>query len=175
MMSNPKASLLVVDDDPVFRRTLLILLSALGYAVRTASNGPSALIAIGDQIPDLLLSELDTPGMSRFELLLVVRHRYPSVRVIAMSRAFSGTAVPPGVAADAFYHKGKRSPLLLRIVETMMRSPRSLVTHPPVSFGPSEFPPAIAMHREGPVRTEPRPIQNELRPALTSPPAAFRG
>jgi CheY-like chemotaxis protein len=174
-MSIPKASLLVVEDDPVFRRTLLILLSALGYAVRTASNGPSALDAMGDEIPDLLLSELDTPGMSRFELLLVVRHRYPSVRVIAMSRAFSGAAVPPGVAADAFYHKGKRSPLLLRIVETMMRQPRSLVIHPPVYFGPSEFPPAIATHRESPLHTDPRLVRNERHPALTSPPAEFRG
>lgn len=174
-MSIPKASLLVVEDDPVFRRTLLILLSALGYAVRTASNGPSALDAIGDEIPDLLVSELDTPGMSRFELLLVVRHRYPSVRVIAMSRSISGTAVPPGAAADAFYHKVKRSPHLLRIVETMMRQPRSLVIHPPVNFGPSEFPPAIATHRDIPLHNELRPARNERRSALTSPPAGFRG
>jgi CheY-like chemotaxis protein len=167
-MSNPKASLLVVEDDPVFRRTLLILLSALGYAVRVASNGPAALEALGDQVPDLLLSELDTPGMSRFELLAIVRLRYPSVRVIAMSGAFAGTAVPPGVAADAFYQKGKRSPLLLRIVETMMRQPRSLVIHAPVRSDPSEFPSAIAMRWQSSVRTEPRP-------ALTSPPAVFRG
>jgi CheY-like chemotaxis protein len=157
-MSNPKASLLVVEDDPVFRRTLLILLGALGYAVRVTSNGPAALEALGDEVPDLLLSELDTPGMSRFELLAIVRHRFPSVRVIAMSGAFAGTAVPLGVAADAFYQKGKRSPMLLRIVETMMRPPRSPVIHAPVRFGPSEFPPAIPMHWESMAKTAaPRP------------------
>jgi CheY-like chemotaxis protein len=167
-MSNPKASLLVVEDDPVFRRTLLILLSALGYAVRVASNGPAALEALGDEVPDLLLSELDTPGMSRFELLAIVRLRYPSVRVIAMSGAFAGTAVPPGVAADAFYQKGKRSPMLLRIVETMMRPPRSLVIHAPVRFGPSEFPPAIAMQWD-------RSAKSESHPALTSRSADSQG
>jgi CheY-like chemotaxis protein len=174
-MSSPKASLLVVEDDPAFRRTLLILLSALGYTVRTVANGPSALDAIGDEVPDLMLSELDTPGMSRFELLLVVRHRYPSVRVIAMSDAFPGTAVPPGVAADAFYYKGKRSPLLLRIVETMMRPPRSPVVHPPVCFGPSQFPPAISTRRETPMQTEIRPPRNESRLAPMRPPAELQG
>jgi CheY-like chemotaxis protein len=35
------------------------------------------------------------PGMSGFELLSVVRRRFPSIRVIAMSSAFSGVDLPP--------------------------------------------------------------------------------
>ncbi|MFY9744877.1 MAG: response regulator [Acidobacteriaceae bacterium] len=139
-MPNLKASLLVVDDEPTIRKTLFALLSALGYAVRSAPNGFSALDALRDEIPDLLLCDLYMPGMSGFELLSIVRRRFPSVRVIAMSAAFSGMAVPPGVAADAFYEKGKRPSLLLRIVQTMMRPPRSLVVHPPRSNAPIWIP-----------------------------------
>lgn len=139
-MPNLKASLLVVDDEPAFRKTLSVLLTALGYAVRSVPNGFSALDAIRDEIPDLLLCDLYMPGMSGFELLSIVRRRFPSVRVIAMSGAFSSMAVPPGVAADAFYEKGKRPALLLRIVQTMMRPPRSLVIHPPRSNAPIWIP-----------------------------------
>jgi CheY-like chemotaxis protein len=139
-MPNLKASLLVVDDEPTIRKTLFALLSALGYAVRSAPNGFSALDALRDEIPDLLLCELYMPGMSGFELLSIVRRRFPSVRVIAMSGAFFGMGVPPGVAADAFYEKGTRPSLLLRIVQTMMRPPRSLVVHPPRSNAPIWIP-----------------------------------
>jgi CheY-like chemotaxis protein len=58
-------------------------------------------------VPDILLSDLNMPGMSGFELLSIVRRRFPSTRVIAMSGAFTGDQVPPGVAADAFYAKGR--------------------------------------------------------------------
>ena len=44
--------------------------------------------------------------MSGFELLSVVRRRFPVIAVIAMSGAHSGVFVPSGVAADAFYAKG---------------------------------------------------------------------
>lgn len=129
-MPHLKARVLVVEDDPALRTTLSILVSALGYPVRVAPNGFSALDAMRDEIPDLLLSDLYMPGMSGFELLSVVRRRFPSVQVIAMSGAFSGTAVPAGVAADAFYQKGRRPILLMRIVEAMMRRPRSPVMGP---------------------------------------------
>jgi hypothetical protein len=57
------------------------------------------------------------PGMSGFELLSVVRRRFPAIRVIAMSGAFSGDAVQPGVAADAFYEKATSVHTLLGIVK----------------------------------------------------------
>ena len=118
-MPDSKASLLVVDDESRVCRNLSIMFGALGYAMRTAVDGFSALRAIRDEIPDIILSDLNMPGMSGFELLSVVRRRFPSIRVIAMSGAFSGTRVPAGVAADAYYEKGNRVGMLLRVVETM--------------------------------------------------------
>jgi hypothetical protein len=57
--------------------------------------------------------------MSGFELLPVVRQKFPVTRVVAMSSAFSGSAVPAGVAADAFYAKASDVVALLQILETM--------------------------------------------------------
>jgi CheY-like chemotaxis protein len=125
-MPNLKARLLVVDDDALICRNMSTIFTVLGYATRTAPNGFSALNAIREEIPDIILSDLNMPGMSGFELLSVVRRRFPSIRVIAMSGAFEGTSVPPGVAADAYYEKGCHRPhLLLGAVEAMTCPRRS--------------------------------------------------
>jgi hypothetical protein len=42
------------------------------------------------------------PGMSGFELLSVVRRRFPTIAVIAMSEAYSRATLSPGIAADGF-------------------------------------------------------------------------
>jgi len=117
-MPNTKASLLIVDDDLSIRTTLSMVLTEIGYSVRTAENGFSALAEILHEIPDILLSDLNMPGMSGFELLSVVRRLYPAIRRVAMSGAFSGNEVPSGVAADAFYHKGSSLGSLLMIIGT---------------------------------------------------------
>jgi len=98
--------IVLADDNPAIRYGLSEIFKRRGCTVRTASDGFSALALVRDRIPRILLSDLDMPGMSGFELLSVVRHRFPAIGVIAMSGAYSGVSVPPGVAADAFYAKG---------------------------------------------------------------------
>jgi CheY-like chemotaxis protein/DNA-directed RNA polymerase subunit RPC12/RpoP len=95
------------------------LLAEIGYSVRSAEEGFSALRELRQEIPDVLLSDLNMPGMCGYELLRVVRRRFPSIQVIAMSGAFSGDEVPSGVAADAFYQKGSSMGALLRIIESL--------------------------------------------------------
>jgi CheY-like chemotaxis protein len=119
--------LLIVDDEPA----TLILLSQIfgqkGYSVRTANDGFSALRMIRTAVPDILLSDLNMPGMSGFELLSVVRRRLPSVYVIATSGAYSGEVVPRGIAADAFYEKATGFRFLLGLMERAgeERAPRT--------------------------------------------------
>ena len=78
------------------------------------------------ELPDVLISDLEMPRMSGFELLFVVRERFPEVKVIAMSGIYSGNGVPRGVAADAYYPKGGDSNCcLLRLVEAVIGRDRS--------------------------------------------------
>jgi CheY-like chemotaxis protein len=114
------ASLLVVDDNAVIRACLSELLAEHGYRLRTSPEGFSAPAEIRREVPDLIVSDLDMPGMSGFELLSVVRRRYPSIPVIATSGAFSGKDLPLGVAADAFYEKGVDPEFLLRMVDDIL-------------------------------------------------------
>jgi DNA-binding NtrC family response regulator len=123
-MRHTEAGFFIVDDEPSIRMSLSHVLAEMGYRVRTAEDGFSALAELREEIPDILLSDLNMPGMSGFELLLEVRRLFPSIQTIAMSGAFSGDEVPSGVAADAFYQKGCGVASLLKIVESLPRSRR---------------------------------------------------
>jgi CheY-like chemotaxis protein len=118
-MPNTHATLLVADDEPAIRTSISQVLTEIGYSVRSAEDGFAALREIRNEVPELLLSDLNMPGMSGFELLSVVRRRFPAIRTIAMSGAFSGDEVPSGVSADAFYQKGSSILALLRIMEAL--------------------------------------------------------
>lgn len=55
--------ILVVDDEPQIRRVLRTTLSAQGYEVFDSKSGEEALLAIRDQRFDLILLDLNMPGM----------------------------------------------------------------------------------------------------------------
>ncbi|BDC50620.1 DNA-binding response regulator [Bryobacterales bacterium F-183] len=55
--------ILVVDDEPQIRRVLRTTLAAQGYEVFDAKTGEEALLAIRDQRFDLVLLDMNMPGM----------------------------------------------------------------------------------------------------------------
>ena len=115
-MVDTRLRVLIVDDDASIRKLLSQIFIGAGYRVRSADGGVAALAEIRQETPDVLLSDLQMPGMSGIELLSVVRHWFPTVRMIAMSGAYSGEGIPPGVVADAFYEKGRMVDSLMRIM-----------------------------------------------------------
>jgi CheY-like chemotaxis protein len=120
-MSDPKARLLIVDDEPATRTLLTQIFAGLGHPVRAAEDGFAALEEIRSEVPDVLLSDLNMPRMSGFELLSVVRRKSPEIYVIATSGAFSGDEVPNGISADAFHEKATGLTGLFKLVESASR------------------------------------------------------
>jgi CheY-like chemotaxis protein len=134
-MSDTKSRILIADDDECIRTSMSAMLAEVGYQVSSADDGFSALRKIRRESPEILLSDLNMPGMSGFELLSVVRRRFPAILAIAMSGAFSGNEVPSGVAADAFYQKGSRVSALLQILGTPPQM-RRIGSLPSTSWSP---------------------------------------
>jgi len=76
-MPKEKVRLLIVHDEPSTRMLLSHIFTELGHSVRSAEDGFSALFEIRQEIPDVILSDLNMPGISGFEFLSVVRRRFP--------------------------------------------------------------------------------------------------
>ena len=72
----------------------------------TAADGVDGLHALGKSLPDLIISDLNMPRMSGFELLAVVRERFPNIATIAISGEYVTGELPSGILADAFLEKG---------------------------------------------------------------------
>ena len=116
--------ILVVDDEPSILEMSAMVLNSKGYEVRTASDGFGALLELRRSLPDILISDLSMPNMSGFELLSVVRRRFPHLPVIAISGHYDTTA-PTGMIADAFFSKSQYSheQLFGKIAELLEQSP----------------------------------------------------
>ena len=122
--SPKKGQILVVDDDQSVRESVAISLMAAGYDVVAAEDGFRALSQLRKNLPDLMLSDLYMPGMSGFELLSVVRRRFPQISTVAMSGAYVGDEVPFSVIADGFFAKGGQSKNLLRTIQGLLLTAR---------------------------------------------------
>lgn len=125
-MSNDsfKYRLLVVDDDPGVIATSKLILCAEGYEVHLANNGFEALATLRGSLPDIIISDLAMPHMSGFELLSVIRRRFPHIPVIAISGQYDGNR-PVGLLCDAYFVKAQYKPedLFLKIGDLIKESP----------------------------------------------------
>jgi CheY-like chemotaxis protein len=110
-----KAEILIVDDDSAVCFSLSQVFRSLGYAVRTAEGGFDALREMNIRYPDILLSDLNMPQMSGFELLSITRRKFPFIYAIGMTGAFIDR-LPEGIAADAFYRKASGFGILFDLV-----------------------------------------------------------
>jgi CheY-like chemotaxis protein len=98
-------TLLVVDDDPSFRRALRRLLELERISVVEADGGESAIRAIeGDEprVLDAVLTDVAMPGVFGHELIEVFRENRPSLPVVAMS---GWTPLPVDLVPVSLLHK----------------------------------------------------------------------
>lgn len=114
--------ILVVDDEQSVRQTATALLESQGYEVQVAEDGFDALNHLMQAVPDIIVSDLRMPNMSGFELLSVVRKRFPQIGVIAVSGEF--LPAHDSILSDAFIPKGE-SPqdLFAKIIDLLDQAP----------------------------------------------------
>jgi len=65
--------ILIVDDDRLLLKSLSVLLRGAGYVVRTASNGPAAVMSVRERCPDLVLLDVMMPGRNGFDVCRELR------------------------------------------------------------------------------------------------------
>ncbi len=69
-----KGDILIVDDTPANLRLLAGMLSEQDYRVRPVSDGESALKAVQASAPDLILLDINMPGMNGYEVAQKLKH-----------------------------------------------------------------------------------------------------
>jgi CheY-like chemotaxis protein len=100
-----KVDILLVEDDPAIRSSFASSLASEGFRVASAVDGLAALAHLRNLSASVVLSDLNMPRMTGYELLSVLRRRIPDVRLVAMSGSLHDADLTQELSADCFYAK----------------------------------------------------------------------
>ncbi|MEQ1884795.1 MAG: response regulator transcription factor [Bryobacteraceae bacterium] len=117
--------ILIVDDDPQIRRVLKITLSGEGYEVKDVRSGEEAELALRDERFDLMLLDMNMPGMGGLETCKTVRSTSDVAIIMLTVRDSEEDKVATlDAGADDFITKPFSTPeLLARIRAALRRAP----------------------------------------------------
>jgi CheY-like chemotaxis protein len=79
------ATILLVEDHAEVRSAMHRVLQRIGHGVVEASDGGEALRFLQRQSFDLVITDINMPGMDGIELILALNERWPDLPVIAVS------------------------------------------------------------------------------------------
>lgn len=80
-----KAQILVVDDDKIILTSLSELLRLEGYAAETAPSFHEASAQLAASEFQIVIADVSMPEVDGFELLKLVRNRYPDTAVVMIT------------------------------------------------------------------------------------------
>jgi len=98
---------LVVDDSMLIRHTVRRFLEERGFEVETAIDGFTAIEALSLRQPDLIVTDMQMPGMDGRELIARVRERQDTatIPVVVLTGKRSGRTQDQTAGADFVIYK----------------------------------------------------------------------
>jgi DNA-binding NarL/FixJ family response regulator len=114
MAGSPPESLRVVlaDDHPFYRQGLAKMLAESGIeVVAEASNGVAAVEAVEESAPDVVVMDLNMPGLSGVEATRLLTERTPATRVLMLSVSAEEAQVTEAILAGATGYVLKEAPV----------------------------------------------------------------
>lgn len=121
------ARILVVDDEPQIRRVMRTTLVPRGYVVSDARSGEEALEKLRDERFDLVLLDMNMPGMGGMEACRVIRSQSDiPIVILSIRNAEKDKVEALDAGADDYVTKPFSTPeLLARIRAALRRAPPS--------------------------------------------------
>ena len=117
--------ILVVDDDPQIRRVMRVTLTAQGYEVDDVKSGEAALDKLRDERFDLVLLDMNMPGMGGLETCRTIRAQSEIAIITLTVRDTDDDKIAAlDAGADDYVTKPYNPPeLLARIRAALRRTP----------------------------------------------------
>lgn len=117
-----RTHILVVDDEPQIRRTLRATLVPHGYTVADAASGEEALAALRASSPDLVLLDLNMPGMGGMATCRAMREASDAAIIVLTVRDAERDKVAMlDAGADDYVVKPFSTPELLARIRAALR------------------------------------------------------
>ena len=86
MKSGAGGGIVLVDDDDSFRSFVGELFESIGYPTRQLASGADVLAAVTDELPAVVLLDVQLPGLNGYEICRELRNRYgDSIGIVFVS------------------------------------------------------------------------------------------
>ena len=128
-----KQSILIVDDDEVFRNRMARAFVDRGYDVKTAGDYDSALAAAQSDSPELAVLDLKMPGRSGLELVQAIKDIDPHTKIIVLTGYGSIATAIDAVRLGATYYLSKPADAD-EIVAAFARGEAPLLAPPEIDY-----------------------------------------
>jgi two-component system, OmpR family, KDP operon response regulator KdpE len=165
-MSDNPVRVLVADDEPAMRRGICTALTARGYLVDEARNGEEALVSIRDRPADLILLDMNMPGMGGIEACRRIRSGSPAVGIVMVTvrDGEDDTVAALEAGADDYITKPFGVRELLARIGALIRRGRTDVAHGPdiIRAGKLELDPVHRILRKAGLEIRLSPIEFNL-------------
>lgn len=126
------ANILVVDDEPQIRRVLRSTLSFRGYTISEVTSGEEAVEATSKLKPDLILLDVNLPGMSGIETCREIRRSSDApIIMLTVRNAERDKVVALDAGADDYVTKPFGIEELLARIRASLRRHPSMDSLPP--------------------------------------------
>src|ERR1039458_554058 len=125
-------SVLLVDDDPSVRNLLARRFEKAGFEALHAEDGIDALGKLRNKLPKVIVTDLQMPRMTGWEFIRVVRRRFPTIPIVALSGSIP-IDFPAEVKPDRWFEKRiEHFPDLVQAVNDLARETPNDVSLPQV-------------------------------------------
>ena len=129
----------IVDDDASIRWVLEKALARENLTTQSFSNARDAMAALGNELPQVLVSDIRMPGVSGLELLQVMKEKHPGVPVIIMTAFSDLDSAVASFQGGAFEYLAKPFDVD-KAVELIRRALEESLRESSVEMGPSSTP-----------------------------------
>ena len=122
--------ILVIDDEPLIRSTVVTILTREGFSVEEASDGAAGIAMFRKNQPDVVITDVFMPNRDGIEVVMELKRSYPHSKIIAMTGGGQMRMMEIGSAAnilgaDHILHKPFDRESLLATVSAALGTPSS--------------------------------------------------
>ena len=118
-----KTEIIVVDDHPIMVQGVKNIIEACDKCecIATATNGKDALKKIQQLKPDIVITDLNMPGMNGIELIKKIKRKFPDIGIIVISVHQSNIIISSAITAGAlgYIDKSMTPDSLQQCIETV--------------------------------------------------------
>jgi signal transduction histidine kinase len=113
---------LIVDDDPDVRAVMATFLADLGYEINEAADLATAVAALNDHAPHLLIVDFAMPGTNGAEVAVAARSKYPGLPILFVSGYSDSSVLEAAVGDTTLLRKPFRPIELAAAVRSVLES-----------------------------------------------------